>query len=310
VTAGPNAAGGGDAAADAAPAVTSDPPPGSISFVITSYEAPERAATNLATVRSAMRDGDEIIVLTGRAPTRMTVEPWYRIVTIPDVSEFTLRARIPVVCNKQWVVLLEEHALMTPRSLEAIRQLIRSRSATQLIVVLGKNLTSTSPWAWAVFLHTWTLVWAPIEQPPPFAPVTSAVVRRDQIGGDGPLEEGAWELQVVPRIFRGGKVEYSNEIYVDHVKPMTFGSAVLISFHNARAGAGLQRKLGFSLNVTLYEGWHCFARRPQELGQALAPRRHELPAGIVARLRVVGFAHMIGIIAGVLFGGGRSAMKL
>jgi hypothetical protein len=284
---------------------------GSVSFVVTSYKEFERTATVLEILRPVVRAGDEVIVLTGSAPVRAeSVKPWFRVVTLPNASEFALRAHIPAVCRKEWVVLLEDHALVDSRTIDIIRDLIRNRPQADMVVFLAKNLTATSRWAWAVFLHTFALVWAPVDRPPPFSPVTSAVVRRAKLGSEAAIEEGAWELQVIPRIFADGKVEYSNDIFIDHVKPMSLVPAVLISFHNARAGAALQRKFRIPTRNILYEGWYCFAPRPRLLADALAHRAHELPAGSFWRLHVLGFGHLIGNFVGSFFGGGRSALKL
>jgi hypothetical protein len=208
------------------------------------------------------------------------------------------------------VVLLEDHSLVDARTLAAIREMIRKRPATDLIVFLGKNLTSVSPWGWANFLHTFALIWAPLHRPPPFSLVTATIVRRGRLATQAPLQEGVWEWQLIPKIFSAGKVEYSNDIYVDHVKPLNLLSAISLNFHNARAGAALQKTLGTAARSILYEGWHNFATRPRRLARALAPRAAEFPSGMVWRLYAVGFAHLLGNIVGSFFGGGRSAYKL
>jgi hypothetical protein len=286
-------------------------PRGSVSFVVTSYQKLEYAKTNLEMLRPIVRESDEVIVLTGSDPMPPEIAAtWFRVVSIPGASEFTLRAHIPAVCRKEWVVLLEDHAFVDGRTIDAIRELIRNKPEADLIVFLAKNLTSVSRWAWAIFLYTFALVWAPVERPPPFAPVTSAIVRRAKLGSEAPIKEGAWELQIIPQLFASGKVEYSNDIWINHVRPMNIASAVLIAFHNARAGAALQRSLGIPTRNILYEGWYCVWPRPRLLAAALAHRMHELPAGSFQRLHLIGFAHLIGNIVGSVFGGGRSALKL
>ena len=287
--------------------------PESVSFVITNQAKLEHAGPNLAALRPAAQEGDEIIVLSA-APSdsaaTAAAASWYRTITIPDACDFTLRAHIPAVCRKEWIVLLEDHGLINTPAVEAIRELIWRKPDADLIAVLGKNLTSISPWGWANFLHTFALIWAPLDGPPPFAAVTAVIVRRQKLGGEEPLRIGAWELQIIPKIFAGGKVEFSNDIYIDHIKPLKMVSSILIAFHNARAGAALQRQLGIPLRNILYEGWYCFVPRPGLLAGALVRRRHELPPGTFGRLHVIGFGHLIGNIVGSLLGGGRSAHKL
>jgi hypothetical protein len=197
--------------------------------------------------------------------------------------------------------------LVNKRTLDAILEVIRNKPNADLVVFLGKNLTSVSRWGWAIFLHVFALVWAPLQGPPPFSPVTSAVVRRSKLRSDARLAQGAWELQIIPRIFNSGKIEHSNDIFINHVKPMSLGSALRLGYHNARAGAALQRDLAIPARNVLYEGWYAFAPRPRLIAKALRERMHELPAGTILRLHVVGFTHLVGNIVGCYLGGGRSA---
>jgi hypothetical protein len=177
--------------------------------------------------------------------------------------------RIPAICRNEWIVLLEDHALIEPRAIDSIREVIR-KPEIDLIAFLGKNLRSNSRWGWAVFVYVFALIWAPIDGPPPFSAVTSAVVRRARLGKEAPLEEGVWELKLIPGIFSRGKTTYSNDIFIDHFRPVTPLSAVILAFHNARAGAALQRKLGVPVRDIVREGWYCAAPRPQILAKALA----------------------------------------
>jgi hypothetical protein len=284
----------------------------SISFVVTATDRLEHAAPNLATLRSRLRDGDEVFVFTClEAPNAATsTESWYSVITVPDATVFALRARIPAVCRNEWIVLLEDHALIEPRAIDSIREVIRSRPGIDLIAFLAKNLRSRSRWGWAVFLYVFALVWVPIEGPLPFSAVTSAVVRRARLGKEAPLEEGFWELKLIPGIFSQGKTAYSNDIFIDHFKPVTPLSAVILAFHNARVGAALQRKFGIPVRDIVREGWYCAAPRPRILAKALARRIHELPVGTFRRIRILGCAHLVGNVVGSFFGAGRSGYKV
>lgn len=284
----------------------------SMSFVVTATDRLEHAAPNLATLRSRLRDGDEVFVFTSIEDPKPAVakDSWYSVFTVSDATVFALRAQIPAICRNDWIVLLEDHALIEPRAIESIRELIRSKPGIDLIPFLAKNLRSKSHWGWAVFLYVFALVWAPIDGPPPFSPVTSAVVRRARLGNATPLEEGVWELKLIPAIFASGRTAYSNDIFIDHFKPVTALSAVILAFHNARVGAALQRKVGVPLRDIVREGWYCAAPRPQILAKTLAHRSDELPARTFRRIRILGCAHLIGNIAGSFFGAGRSGYKV
>lgn len=288
------------------------PSAGSISFVITARRYSNRVDPLLKVVASAKRLDDEIILLVSEDHAdAATFRPaWLRVVAFPNASIYGLRSQIPAVCQREWVVLLEDHVMVEPGAIEEIRRLIREQPDLDLIPFAAKNLTSTEKWDWAIFLFTFALVWAPLARPPPFAIVTSAIVRRSRLGSGAALQDGEWELRVIPGIFRTGKLAFSDDIFIDHIKPKSAREAMTNIYQNARSGAGLQLDLGRRSRPVIREGWYTFARRPGELVRALAERKRDVPAGTRLRLHVLGFAHMIGFVLAVLFGGGRATYDL
>lgn len=284
-------------------------PPGSISFVLLTETGVDRAGPVLEVIGAALRPGDEAILLTRSdkvADLPRPAPPWLRVVGIPGASVFGLRGQIPVVARREWVVLFEEHTYMPAAAVAALRAMIEERRDIDLIAILGKNLTSISPWGWANFLHTFTHAWAPVAEPPPFAPVTSVALRRAALPGVAPLSDGEWELRIVPRLFATGKVGWANAIFIDHDRPLALVSCFTVNFHNGRSGGALLRRLGMPAPLVIGEGWRDLAHRPRELVATLAPRWHELPAGTAWRLRVVGLAAGLGKTVGALLGPGRS----
>lgn len=284
-----------------------------ISFVVTTENGVRHAGAVLAVIAGARREGDEVILLTRAdrvSEFRGAAEPWLRLVGIPDANVFTLRGHVPAVARRDWIVLLEEHSLVTAGTLAAIRSIIDTRPELDLIAFLGRNLTELSPWAWANFLHTFALIWAPLDHAPAFSPVTAVTVRRAALDRETPMPDGEWELRTIPTLFARGRVGYSNEIYIDHVKPVNFAACFALNFHNARAGAANQRALGVSRRAVVREGWRTLTRRPRRLARAVRARRHELPRGIFWRLRVVGLAFYLGAVMGAHFGAGDSAHRL
>lgn len=288
------------------------PPAGSIGFIIVTENGARHVGGVLKSIKDSLRDGDEAIVLTraDRTDEVKIHEPWLRVVGVPNANIFTLRSHIPTVSGNEWLIVLEDHSLINNRAIAAIRDMIQSRPDIELISFLGTNLTSISPWGWANFLHTFGLIWAPIDQKPGLSPVTSVTVRRSSLGTERVLKEGEFELRVIPRIFAGGKIAYSNDIFIDHVKPLNMTGCLGLNFHNARACACLQRNLGVSRGRLWLEGGGKFMLRPGKLARALEPRRHELPPHTFWRVRAVGLAHWIGMIAGMYLGPGQSAHKL
>jgi hypothetical protein len=288
------------------------PPAGSISFVIAAGQYSVQIDPLLKIIASAKYPDDEVILLVRQDhPQAATYRPaWLRVIEIGDASIFRLRGQIPAVCQREWVVLFEDHVMVEPSAIEEIRRLIREQPDLDLIPFVVKNLTSTGTWDWAIFLFTFALVWAPLDHPPPFSPVTSAIVRRTSLGNGAPLKDGEWEMRTIPQLFRTGKLAHSDNIYIDHIKPKSCREALINIYQNARSGAALQLDLGRRWRPIIREGWYTFARRPGELMRALAEREHELPAGTRLRLYVLGFTHMIGFVLAVLFGGGRAAHHL
>src|SRR3954471_1271047 len=145
----------------------------SISFLVTTETRAHHCEPMLNVLKSAKMVGDEVVVVTSSDRVE-ELSPadrsWLKVVGIPNASVFTLRAHIAAIAKNEWVIALEEHSMVTLGTIEAIRDLIRDRTDIDLIVFLGKNLTSVSPWGWANFLHTFAFAWAPVDTPPSFAP--------------------------------------------------------------------------------------------------------------------------------------------
>ena len=284
--------------------------PGTITFIVVTENGVGHCRAIMDRLRTARREGDEVILLVPAdhvAGLDVALEPWFRLVPLAgEPTPFTLRREIPVLAAREWVVLLEEHALVTPASIDAARELIRRQPDIDLVMFLARNLTVTTSWAWATFLHTFVRVWAPLAETPTYAPVTSAIVRRRALGTER-LREGAWEFEVVPRLFAEGRFAYSNDVYIDHVKPAGPVSSLVLIFHNARACAHIWRGLGRSPRLLWSVSW---ADLTEDLGPLLAGREAELPRGTRARLRAMRVVHLLGIAVGLVLGGGRSAHKL
>lgn len=288
-------------------------PDASISFIVTTENTASQCGRILDVLKSAKTDNDEVVVVTstsGANEPALAERSGFRVVAIPDASVFTLRANVPAVARNEWVVMLEEHAMVTPATLDAIRRIIRERPDVDLIQFVGKNLTSTGPWDWANFLLTFAFLWAPVSSPPTFSPVTAVTVRRSALRTEAPLRDGEWELRTIPGLFASGRTAWSNDIFIDHVKFLSMTSGLAIAFHNARAGAGLSRSFGRPRKEIFAEGWYVLTQRPGQTAKQCAARWHELPTGVKWRLHAFGLMHLIGNAWGAFFGPGRSPHRL
>jgi len=289
-----------------------DSPSSSISFVVAGGEYSDRCAPLLKRLAAALQGDDELILLVRRDhPQTATFRPEaLRVIELAGASIYRMRAHLPKICRREWVVLLEDHTMVEPSAIDAIRGLIRERPDIDLIPFLGKNLTSTGRWGWANFLFTFGPVWAPLDHPPPFSIVTSAVIRRSRLGAGEPLKDGQWELAIIPGIYRSGKFASSNLIFVDHIKPLRFLAALALNFYNARSGAAIQLDLGHGRRRVIREGWLTFWKHPRRLIRTVRTRWKELPAGTRARLYALGFVFLVGNVTATLFGGGRAVFHI
>jgi len=163
-----------------------DSPSGSISFVVAGGEYSDLCVPLLKRLAAALQADDELILVVRRDhPQIATFRPErLRVIEIAGASIYRMRALLPKICQREWVVLLEDHTMVEQSAIDDIRRLIRERPDIDLIPFLGKNLTSTGRWGWANFLFTFGPVWAPLDHPPPFSIVTSAVIRRSCLGAE------------------------------------------------------------------------------------------------------------------------------
>jgi len=288
---------------------------GSLSFVVTSKEGYAAAAPLFEVLGSARRSDSELILLTAAdcsADAEILSSRGIRAVEVPGASLFDLRSRIPMACRKDWVFLVEDHAMLDRRAIDAAYRLIEQRPELDLIAVVGKNLTSVTAWGWANFIQTFAFHWAPLPDRPGSSLATNVIVRRSKLGNRA-LAAGQWEFSLIPGIYKTGRVGFSNEVSVDHIKHVDLVSAFALNFHNGRACAGVVggngRSVGSSVR-SVRRAWRSYRRRQDQMRAKIAMRSQELPAGLGWRLRIIGMAHLLGTVAGSCFGGGKSIQIL
>jgi hypothetical protein len=284
----------------------------SLSFVITSLTGGSKLRKTLDVIGAAARNGDEIVVLAATGGEEEQAEcrrVGARLVADHGASVFGLRARLPDVARKEWLVLVEDHALPEPQTIAALRTLIGRNPELEIVPFLTVNDRSRGPWGWASFLQTYALYWAPLPQPPPFCAPNNVVVRRDAIDNDGAL--GHWEFESIPRVFARGKIGWSNEVTVAHEKHVGALAACLLHFRNGRTSAGVVRKLlGLPRRVMLREVHKVMTERLAANRARIGPRLSELPRGTMRRLTVLAAAHAMGWAVGTWFGAGPALAKI
>jgi len=286
----------------------------SLSFVVTSLTGVSRFPKMLSLLSAASRPGDEIVILAATAGEKeldACRRIGARLVPFPGASVFGLRACLPEFSRKEWVVLLEDHAPPTPQAIGALRNLVGRNPELEIVPLLTVNGGSRGPWGWASFLQTYALFWAPLPQPPRFCAPNNIAIRGDAISNEGALRLGQWEFELIPRVFTGGKVGWSNEVTVTHEKHVGALAACLLHFRNGRTSAGVTRELlGLPRHVMLREVRKVMTERLAANRALIEPRLAELPRGTARRLTVLAAAHALGWAVGTFLGAGGSLAKI
>jgi hypothetical protein len=230
-------------------------------------------------------------------------------VVIPGESVFELRARIPALAREVgWLALVEDHAAVQPGWVDAALAAIRSAPDDQLSFTSAvTNERSTTPWGWANFLFNFTFHWAPTAATELPGTVNSLVFRRDLVGSR-PFPPHLFEMTVLGRI---GPVH--NEVLIDHKQVVNWWEASIHVFDNGIvAGSSLRRHHISPRRAVAESIRYVHGDRIKQIAEVLAahPRRAELPADIVGRVRWIGICHSAGLMWGALFGGGRAQHRL
>ena len=229
--------------------------------------------------------------------------------TFPGESVFQLRARLPMVLKESvWVSVLEDHSIPTVGWLPAVQRVIAaSLPDTMAFNGTAANETSTAPWAWANFLFNFVYHWHPSASSELNGTVATIFFRRDLLGAR-PLRVHEYEEFIL-----GRKVEVHGDIRVNHTQHVGWWQATTHVFDNGCVAGNSIRRNSNSPRTTLLAmvRWVCGGRL-RDISAVLKkhPRYHELPRGIMARLRWISFCHSAGALTGSLIGSGRAEKRL
>ncbi|MCW5773633.1 MAG: hypothetical protein KIT16_18470 [Rhodospirillaceae bacterium] len=286
----------------------------SMSFAVTSQGGAGLLPRSLDRLRAVARADDEIVVFAAGTTEYAEAEcrrVGARLVAMPDASLFDMRARLPEVCRKSWLVLTEDHALLLPQTIVALRTLIARKPDLDIVPLLAVNVTSTSPWSWASFLQVTATLWSPLQEPPPICLPANVAIRRDVIGTDRALKDGQWEFELIPHTYQRGNAGWSNDIAIDHVKPLDGLAAFLLHFRNGWGSATINRRLlNMSRRTLRREARHVLTTRAAALRAAIAARLPELPRGTPRRMAILAVAHALGCLLGTLVPAKRALAKI
>ena len=231
------------------------------------------------------------------------------LIVIPRASVFQLRAQIPNMAREAgWIALLEDHATVHPGWVDAALAAIHAAPDDRLAFTAAvSNEHSISPWSWANFLFNFTYHWAPSAAATLSGSVTSIVFRRDLVGAR-PLPTHQFEMTVL-----GRQGPVLNTMLVDHNQPVGWWEATVHVFDNGVVTGSALRRHHIAPRGAVQDSLRWVnGGRLTEIAKVLEhhPRRAELPAGTLGRIRWIGLCHSAGLVWGALFGAGGAQHRL
>lgn len=117
----------------------------------------------------------------------------------------------------EWVLITEDHCRPLAEILTAYARAIAKTPGADLVAGAADNLTSISPWSWAVFAIGLGEVWPHAPQPPRGASNANFLVRRSAVRDDELRIHGGVLNKAVPRLVEEGRFTTCPEAVVDHV---------------------------------------------------------------------------------------------
>ncbi|HZO45879.1 MAG TPA: hypothetical protein VFB68_08295 [Xanthobacteraceae bacterium] len=299
----------------ATPSLDSTP---SIDVFVTAPSGADDIERVLSALRGQLGPRDRLVILDGKKPAVLL-----DAAALPGAgnvehirgagdSGFALRSRVSGMVERDIAVVLEDHAIPGPCFIGEVRRRFAADSSVVAFKVLGRNVTSTSPWGWANFFIAFADCLHPADAPPKGMLSTSAAVRRTALRSV-PQTLGAWETQVMPGLnVEPAALAYSNDVWVDHVDPCDMKQALLHNFHNQRSIAAMRIAHGQRRVKHTARAFKDLAlRRPGQIARALAGR-DEYRHFAANRWKVVAIccASALGAIVGAWFGAGSAMRKM
>jgi len=210
--------------------------------------------------------------------------------------------------DRDITVLLEDHALPSPRFVHEVRRLFGENPNLAAIKVLGRNQSSTSGWGWPNFLMAFAECVPPVSSMPRSMLATSAVLRTavlpKTIG-----TPGSWETEFIPNLNRQPeRLSYSNDIWIDHVEHCSPWDSLRGNFYNQRAVSAARVAVGHPRGKLATRAIKDLGfRRRREIARLLANRpEYQHLHENRGKLFLIGWAAVLGALVGAYFGPGRA----
>ena len=254
-----------------------------------------------------------VTVVSGRSADADDSNPHnVEVIRFPGESTLHLRTRIPVFAGQaEWVILLEDHNHLDDNWLRNLRCALKEAPAHVGAVAGGAdNRTSTDPWSWANFLVVLGFYWAPCSRPPAEPLFFNVAYRRDVFP---PHTYGLGEFEMETTEALMSHETSAMPFPVDHVQFRSFPNVFYYHWCNGRMTGAMMRhnKPDGYAHVVRHAKWVAGGRmRLLEDIIRTHPKSGLLPAGTIARVRLLAFCHAMGALVGGLIGYGRAPWAL
>lgn len=263
----------------------------------------------------SIADGEqlEIVVADGRADSPNRSATGLRHLNFAGDNVFALRRKGLAHTRNEWVILLEDHTRPMPNFLEEFEKAIAAHPQAELISGAAVNDTSTTPSSWSHFLSSADTFWPQSRRKPRGPSTMLLAIRRDLLATQELLQDGGFEIRLLPRLARSGHWLHCEYAIVDHVQENTLFNHCVMQFHNARCSSVFARQLGRSFARSVLAESLRFA-----YGAAVRPLR--VMVGIrgtpqfhishLPRLVILGLAAGLGRMRGLWGSAGDSPYRL
>jgi hypothetical protein len=149
-----------------------------------------------------------------------------RHLRLPNARFLGLMTEGAKVARGKWVLVTEDHCRPLPGVIANYAARIARSPQADLIAGGVDNLTSRSPWSFAVFSIGLSEVWRESRSPPAGASNANLMIRRSAIQPEELEVPGGLLMLAVPRLARSGRMALCTEALVDHIVDLD-GSGVV-----------------------------------------------------------------------------------
>ncbi|MFT4912151.1 MAG: hypothetical protein ACI9YM_000725 [Brevundimonas sp.] len=132
-----------------------------------------------------------------------------------------------------WVIVTEDHCRPLPGLIDSYRKAIDDQPGIDLFSGAVDNLTSTSPWSFALFLSGLGQQWTGAETAPPAPTNANLMVRRSAILAGELTRAGGFLNLTIPRLIAAGRYGHCPAAVVDHILSLDGRAALTFQYHCA-----------------------------------------------------------------------------